>query len=75
MYGACVVITSGDCAPCCLQEKYDLALCNFRAAANIHPRSSVLACYCGMALSKLGLHDQALDKLQVGAGGVSDAYG
>ena len=47
------------------QEKYDVALCHFRSAAAINPRSSVLHCYIGMALAKQGIHDKALTKLQV----------
>lgn len=49
------------------QEKYDLALCHFRSAAAVNPRSSVLRCYTGMALAKQGMNDKALARLQVGA--------
>ncbi len=47
------------------QEKYDTALTHFRKASTINPASSVLRCYCGMALHKLKRLDEALVLLQV----------
>ncbi|GFR53134.1 hypothetical protein Agub_g15851, partial [Astrephomene gubernaculifera] len=46
------------------QEKYGEALQNFRLAAAVNPRSSVLRCYVGMSAAKLGQHSLALEKLQ-----------
>jgi anaphase-promoting complex subunit 3 len=47
------------------QEKYDLAESHFRRALSINPSSSVLYCYLGMALHKLGRPDHALDHLDM----------
>lgn len=45
------------------QEKYDAALRHFQLASKVHPGSSVLLCYSGMALARLGQHRAALAKL------------
>eukprot|EP00877_Chromochloris_zofingiensis_P008854 jgi/Chrzof1/4221/Cz14g03180.t1 len=46
------------------QEKYDMALQHFQAASSINTTSSVLRCYCGMALHKMGRLAEALRLLQ-----------
>jgi anaphase-promoting complex subunit 3 len=46
------------------QEKFDMAINNFKHALQINPRSSVLCCYLGMAYHKQGLASEALDWLQ-----------
>lgn len=53
------------------QEKYELAENHFRRALTINPGSSVLMCYLGMALHKMGKNDEALEQLQVCRGGGS----
>jgi tetratricopeptide (TPR) repeat protein len=81
MYGLCaphlLILSLADAlAICCgrrygigqilfREEQYDKALQHFRMAAGINSRSSVLACYQGMALAKLGRHSEALSLLQV----------
>jgi len=47
------------------QEKYELAENHFRRALHINPSSSVLLCYLGMSLHKLGRNAEALEQLQV----------
>lgn len=46
------------------QEKYDTAEKHFRQAIAINPSSSVLKCFLGMTLHKLGRNDEALIVLQ-----------
>lgn len=46
------------------QEKYELAVHNFKKALSINPRSAVLRCYLGMAYHKEGDADAALQALQ-----------
>lgn len=45
------------------QEKYNLAEYHFRRAHSINDRSSVLRCYLGMALAKMGKNVEALQAL------------
>jgi hypothetical protein len=47
------------------QEKFAEALGHFRAAAAIHPASSVLRCCCGAALHKMGRLEEAAQQLRV----------
>lgn len=46
------------------QEKYEMAINNFRHALAINPRSAVLKCYLGMAYLKQGDDEAALRALQ-----------
>lgn len=46
------------------QEKYEIAESHFRQAIQINPSSSVLKCFLGMTLHKLGRNDEALIILQ-----------
>lgn len=46
------------------QEKYDLAVHNFKKALSVNPRSAVLKCYLGMAYHKQGDAEGALRALQ-----------
>ena len=48
------------------QEKYEMAEYHFRRSLLINQRSSVLRCYVGSALHKIGRAQDALDQLQVG---------
>ena len=41
---------------------------HFRRSLHINQRSSVLRCYLGVALHKIGNTQDALDQLQVGPG-------
>lgn len=45
------------------QEKYEMAINNFKHALNINPRSSVLMCYLGMAYHKQSRSEEALKAL------------
>lgn len=45
------------------QEKYEMAINNFKHALNINPRSSVLMCYLGMAHHKQGRSNESLKAL------------
>ena len=47
------------------QEKYEMAEYHFRRSLLINQRSSVLRCYVGVALHKIGRTSDALDQLQV----------
>ena len=47
------------------QEKYEMAEYHFRRSLLINQRSSVLRCYVGVALHKIGRAQDALDQLQV----------
>ena len=49
------------------QEKYEMAEYHFRRSLLINQRSSVLRCYVGVALHKIGRTSDALDQLQVRA--------
>lgn len=46
------------------QEKFGMAEYHFRRALTINPGSSVLRCYLGMAVHKLGRNGEALALLQ-----------
>jgi tetratricopeptide (TPR) repeat protein len=46
------------------QEKYEMAINNFKHALSINKRSSVLQCYLGMAYHKQGRVEDALGALQ-----------
>jgi anaphase-promoting complex subunit 3 len=45
------------------QEKYDMALVQFKSASLVNPGSSVLHCYTAMALHRQGFLDRALSKV------------
>ncbi|KAK9823416.1 hypothetical protein WJX72_002594 [[Myrmecia] bisecta] len=45
------------------QEKYDMAEYHFRRSLEVNERSSVLRCYLGMALHKVGRNHEALEML------------
>ncbi len=47
------------------QEKYEMAEYHFRRSLLINQRSSVLRCYVGVALHKIGRAADALEQLQV----------
>ena len=47
------------------QEKYEMAEYHFRRSLLINQRSSVLRCYVGVALHKIGRPQDALEQLQV----------
>lgn len=47
------------------QEKYEMAEYHFRRSLQINQRSSVLRCYLGVALHKIGRGQEALEQLQV----------
>lgn len=49
------------------QEKYEMAEFHFRRSLEINERSSVLRCYLGMALAKMGRVREALDMLALAA--------
>ena len=45
------------------QEKYDMAIFNFKHALDINPRSAVLKCYLGMAYHKQNNTEAAMRAL------------